>query len=413
MNSLRFSASLALFAASAAAQGDFSGYTLGSIDGQFGWTARDAFTSCTTVGAWDQAIVLDGTTKVFRISNAVTNNSFAAHVCSPVTSQVAGETGSALWNDRGANGCAPISPPMYGAHAATSTFWSRVTFHSATGTAQPGLQLTLSPTAKQSTVRMGYLRLRDTGTDFAIDTYVLQANGTFPLTATTIATGLSYTATHTVEMTIDFVDGVSTVGTDVYGNDVLKIYLNGTLIHTDTTWEAYYYFNEQIVPGTPRKQAVNAMLFRVANPAATATLGQGFHFGSFGVDNAPPPVPVTLQGFGQPVDMPPTLNTARAGRVIPLKFRVTDANGMGIEVPGLTLTAYLYPIGSTPSGTDEIELYAPGASGLLYMGNGYYQWNWQTLKGWANTTRALDLVLSASGHTFTPVQLTAHFAFKK
>lgn len=28
---------------------------------------------------------------------------------------------------------------------------------------------------------------------------------------------------------------------------------------------------------------------------------------------------------------------------------------------------------------------------------GHYQWNWQAMTNWANTTRALDLVLSARG----------------
>lgn len=415
MNLSRFAVSVVLLAATAAAQGDFSSFSLGSIDGQFGWTVRDAFTACTTVGTYDQGIVLDGSgNKVFRLSNAVTNNGYSAQVCSPSAAQVAGETGSALWNDRGTNGCAPVSPPMSGAYASNDAFWYRCTFRSATGAAQPGLFVTMSPTARQSTVRMGWIRIEDNGsTGFDLKVYDLLANGTFPAGPTTIATGLSYTAQHELTVTIDFVDGVSTVGADVFGNDVLKVYLDGTLIHTGSTWESYYYFYEQIVAGTPRKQAVDSMLFRVINPAVASTFGQGLYFGRSRIENDPPPVPVSLYGFGQPVDMPPTLNAAKAGRVIPLKFRVTDGAGMGVQVPNLTLTAYLYPLGSTPSGADEIELYAPGSTGLMYLGDGYYQYNWQTLKAWANSSRALDVVLSASGYTVNPTTLTALFAFKK
>ena len=229
----------------------------------------------------------NGTRTVFRMSNAITNANYTAQVFSATSAQAAGESGAALWNNRGTNGAAPLSPAQFGQYATTDVFYSKVAFRSATGAAQPGLSLTLSPSAKQSAVRMSYLQLQDTGSGFDLNFVEAGANGaTFP--TTTIASGLSYTDLHTVEQTITFVNGVTDDNGIIYGNDVVNIYLDGELIHTGTTWESYYYNNERITAGTPRLQAVNSMLFRVAGTAAPATSGNGFYFEDFAISGMAP-----------------------------------------------------------------------------------------------------------------------------
>ena len=277
-----------------------AGTLAGTVDGQNGWTTRDAFTSATTVGKWDQQVMnvndANGNRKVFRMSNAITSSTYSSQVFSATTGQVAGETNAALWNNRGTNGSAPLSPAQAGAYAASDTFYSKVAFRSATGAAQAGLALTLSASAKQSTVRMSWLQLQDTGSGFNLNVYDLLGNGTFPSAATTIASGLSYSDLHTIEMGITFVDGVSTVGGQIYGNDVLKIWLNGSLIHTGSTWESYYYTNTSernaVASGPgPRLQAVDSMLFRVTGTAATGTSGNGFYFEDFAIGNTIVPAP--------------------------------------------------------------------------------------------------------------------------
>jgi hypothetical protein len=45
-------------------------------------------------------------------------------------------------------------------------------------------------------------------------------------------------------------------------NDVMRVYVDGRLVHTSSTWEAAYYWRYRLVPGVPRYQALNAMLFR-------------------------------------------------------------------------------------------------------------------------------------------------------
>ena len=279
-----------------------AGTLAGTVDGQNGWTTRDAFLTSTTVGKWDQQVMnvndANGNRKVFRMSNAIASSTYSSHVFSATTNQVAGETNAALWNNRGTNGSSPFSPAQYGAYSATNTFYSKLAFRSATGAAQSGLALTLSASAKQSTVRMSWLQLQDTGTGFNLNVYDLLGNGTFPGSPTTIASGLSYTDLHTIEMGITFVDGVSTVGGQVYGNDVLKIWLNGALIHTGSTWESYYYNYERISSGTPRLQAVDSMLFRVSGTAATGTSGNGFYFEDFAIGNTIVPAPGAVALIG-------------------------------------------------------------------------------------------------------------------
>ncbi len=98
-------------------------------------------------------------------------------------------------------------------------------------------------------------------------------------------------------------------------------------------------------------------------------------------------------GFSQPVDNPPLLNSANSGQAIPLKWRITDANGnpvtnlASVKVTALSLAC---PIGVTP---DLIEEYATGNSGLLNQGNGYYQFNWKTPANYARSCKTMLLDL--------------------
>ena len=104
-------------------------------------------------------------------------------------------------------------------------------------------------------------------------------------------------------------------------------------------------------------------------------------------------VTYTFQGFSQPVDNLPTLNSAKAGQAIPLKWRITDANGVpvtnltGVQVSILGLSC------STGTGSDVIEEYATSTSGLQNLGNGYYQYNWKTPKSYAGSCKTMRLDL--------------------
>jgi hypothetical protein len=283
--------------ASGASAGIFDSYNVGSIDGQQGWTTRDNFTTSTTVGNWDQGIKqvndANGNRKVWRISNAVRSTTYSSMPFSFTSAQVAGETGSALWNDRGTNGTAPTAP-QFGAYATTNSFYSSVSFRSATGAAQAGLGLTFSLGSKQSTVRMSYVRVEDNGsTGFSVLYGAVGSNGQFvgggPVTLAT----LNYTDLHTIEMGAIFNDGAN--------NDFFGVRINGGTLFAGSTWEPYYAANELITPGTPRLQAVNSLLFRVNNSQTGGTpslTGNGFYFEDVVVNNSAIPAPGALALLG-------------------------------------------------------------------------------------------------------------------
>jgi hypothetical protein len=116
-----------------------------------------------------------------------------------------------------------------------------------------------------------------------------------------------------------------------------------------------------------------------------------------------------FSGFFSPVDSAPTPNVAKAGQGIPLKFRITDANGLpvtNLSSVAATVAAVSCSLGSTP---DALEEYASGDSGLQNLGNGYYQLNWKTPKAYANSCKTLKLNLGEG----SGLEHTALFKFTK
>jgi hypothetical protein len=118
-------------------------------------------------------------------------------------------------------------------------------------------------------------------------------------------------------------------------------------------------------------------------------------------------VTYNFSGFFQPVDNLPAMNSAKAGQAIPLKWRLTDANG----APVLNLTSVNVSVASLSCslGTtiDQLEEYAAGSSGLQNLGDGYYQFNWKMPTSYANSCKTMNLNLGDG------VPHTAQFQFKK
>lgn len=238
----------------------FETYALGSIGpalatesyaGQQGWTTTDNFpkSKCRSdnnaATIWDQEVkdvdIGGVTTRVWRLSNAVSTYGFSACPCSYSACQPAGELGTsaqaALWNDRGPTGCGPdvnTYGSKFAAYATSRQFSWALDFRSATGAAQANLHVELSSVARQSAWRQTYLKIKDTGSGF--DLLVSEKNATAGWTFTdeynstnvqsrtlTIATGLSYTETHSLETRVYFVDGIAEVAGQYVGNDVVQV----------------------------------------------------------------------------------------------------------------------------------------------------------------------------------------------
>lgn len=121
-----------------------------------------------------------------------------------------------------------------------------------------------------------------------------------------------------------------------------------------------------------------------------------------------------FSGFFQPVDNPPTTNVVRAGSIVPVKWRITDANGVGISDPSsfVSVTSSLSG-GACSTSTDVVEDFA-AESGLQYLGDGNWQFNWKTLASYKGKCRTMKLNLKDGSGTPPPSRTyqTANFLFK-
>jgi DNA-binding beta-propeller fold protein YncE len=129
--------------------------------------------------------------------------------------------------------------------------------------------------------------------------------------------------------------------------------------------------------------------------------------GNVAVVVATPP-PYTFSGFFSPVDNLPVINAANAGQTVPVKWQLTLPSGPVADPSSfVSITSYSVNcetlVGNPVSAVQE---YVAGSSGLQFLGDGHWQWNWKTPKSYANTCRLMVLSLSdGSMHT-------ARFQFK-
>ena len=114
-----------------------------------------------------------------------------------------------------------------------------------------------------------------------------------------------------------------------------------------------------------------------------------------------------FSGFRPPIDNPPTLNVANAGRTIPVKWQLRNASGGFIRslaaVKKVTVTVIdcanrpVDPLPDTPPG--------PG-SGLTYDTAGeQYQFSWVTQRSWAGSCRRLTVELDDGTKPFADFSL--------
>jgi hypothetical protein len=112
-----------------------------------------------------------------------------------------------------------------------------------------------------------------------------------------------------------------------------------------------------------------------------------------------------FDGFDPPIANH-AVNAANAGQSIPVKWRVSRADGSPVsetaDIVGLTSNGG--PCAGGP--VTEVGVSAPGVSGLTYRGNGEWHVNWKTAKAFKGHCRTLSLTLGdGTVHT-------ADFTFK-
>lgn len=243
---------------------DFESYSTGTINGQDGWSSLGAAGSgCAT---YDHEVV-DNTgatysypsfgSKSLRISNAVTSGCFGDQTFSKSLGNEAGETSA-------------MSDGLSGG-TRQSRFEAEWDFASTVPTAeQSGLSTVASPDRGDG-ARMSWVQMVDTATgidinfnDFQVKSSDIDGSCTHgDFVQTTIATALNRTKSHHIKIVMNFFDGP--------GNDVVKVFVDGDLKHTGTSWEDYFRECE----GNPTR-TVDSILFRTGGANAPATAGKGW-----------------------------------------------------------------------------------------------------------------------------------------
>jgi hypothetical protein len=255
-------------------------YHTGSIDMQNGWGGQNP-PGIPINPLIDQEVVTNVSAPAsfgkqsWRISNAFTEGSFGDMPFSPSLANEAGETQA-----QNSNGVVMLSGGTRQKH-----FESQWAFTSADrtgfGTDCSTTSLTCSYLSmapdRGDGARMSYIRLEDefSGLRVFFDDYqdkapygadgtsVAALRGCGPeddFVETMVASGLDRRKAHTVKLTMDFVDGPR--------NDVVKVYVDGTLRHTGTSWEDYFRWCTESGGGTgttarDQSRTVDSMIFTV------------------------------------------------------------------------------------------------------------------------------------------------------
>jgi len=96
-------------------------------------------------------------------------------------------------------------------------------------------------------------------------------------------------------------------------------------------------------------------------------------------------------GFLAPVQGPPTVNIAKAGGAIPVKFSLGGDRGLDVFASGSPSSVTVTCNSGAPTGT-VAETAASGNSTLTYDATSdTYSYIWKTDKAWANTCRRLTV----------------------
>lgn len=168
----------------------------------------------------------------------------------------------------------------------------------------------------------------------------------------------------------------------------LKVDLTNPAVTCSTTAPAFLLNGAGSVTGSVTDGASGPLSTTASASASTGALGSNSATVT-GYDNAGRSASTSCSytvsgqstGFTAPVDRAPTVNKAKVGRTVPLKWRVTDANNIGYA--GLTNSQVSVRLDgnstcTNSAATDEVEMYSTTTSGLQNLGDGYYQIDWKT-----------------------------------
>ena len=257
-------------------------YTPGDINGQQGWLKT---------GPYDVAVESDSSygniavfcfgTQALRLSNAVTSGSFGDQTFSPGVANPAGES------------------------TGRNHFDASFSIGSTQATQQPGLFTSVSPD-DGSGGRMSYVGFDDQADGIHVIFYDVTDPGPVGTPAVfnpTDVVTIDRTHPHSIKFSIDFVPGP--------GNDVVKLFVDGVLEITGTSWENYYRYDPEQTGSGNVVPTTSKLLFREGGTAVPANADKGYL-----VDNvllassnvasacqAPPPGAITFEPPYTPGDI--------------------------------------------------------------------------------------------------------------
>lgn len=222
-------------------------YSLGNIDGQNGWMKTGSYdVEVADVSTFPNAASFGFDDQALRLSNAVTTGAFGDQTFTPGLASPAGES------------------------LANNHFEASFDIGSTQSTQQSGLFLSVSPDDGNGS-RMSYVGFEDQSDGIHVIFYDVTDAG--PLGAVASFNGedvatINRTEPHSIKFEMDFVPGVA--------NDVVNLYVDGSLVKTGTSWEDYYRYdpeqsgNGNLVPETSK------LIFREGGAPAVGTNGNGY-----------------------------------------------------------------------------------------------------------------------------------------
>ena len=246
-----------------------------------------------------------------RISNSITSGSFGDQTFAKPVTDAAGEVDS--------------TDGAFSRGTLQSHFEAQFDIASTMSSEQSGMAISVSPDRGDGS-RMSYLSFADTATGIDVTFYDVQGTDNPANFVPTDSGELDRSTSHTIKFDMDLVDGPS--------NDVVKIYIDGVLVHTGTSWENYYrYDSEASAEQSPR--IVKTLIFRTAGTAAPENAGEGYLFDNLSLFSGPiPEEPVDPYAVPEECSDIPNLGAPIIGTNGSDSIKGTDGNDLIFALGG-------------------------------------------------------------------------------
>ena len=208
-------------------------YSAGSPNGQQGWSKTGAYDhEISAVSGFPDAAGYGFGEQALRISNKLMSGSFGDQTISPQLGSPAGES------------------------LANRHYEASFELGATEATEESGLAISVSPD-DGSGARMSYLSFSDESDGIHVTFYDVDDPGPLGTVAEFEPTELPVldrSEAHSIRFSIDFVPGA--------GNDVVRIFIDGALVHTGASWEDYYRFDPEQTGSGNVVPATSGLIFR-------------------------------------------------------------------------------------------------------------------------------------------------------